>query len=114
MRLNRIQEHLTAHNVPFQYYEEDDCGSITFVHKGLSYHIWEYPAPERGAQSNIRSAGKSTIKILLNSCMDSVYSAKIGKSTIVSPWFSAYSTVYRVPPEVPSKAAISNDAWSTI
>ena len=59
MRLSRIQEQLTAHNVPFQYYEEDDCGSITFVHKGLSYHIWEYPAPERGAQSNVRSAGKS-------------------------------------------------------
>ena len=59
MRLNRIQEHLTSHGVPFQYYEEDDCGSITFVHKGLSYHIWEYPAPERGAQSNVRSAGKS-------------------------------------------------------
>lgn len=59
MRLSRIQEHLTAHSVPFQYYEEDDCGSITFVHKGLSYHIWEYPAPERGAQSNVRSAGKS-------------------------------------------------------
>ena len=59
MRLNRVREHLTSHGVPFQYYEEDDCGSITFVHKGLSYHIWEYPAPDRGAQSNVRSAGKS-------------------------------------------------------
>ena len=59
MRLNRVCEHLTSHGVPFQYYEEDDCGSITFVHKGLSYHIWAYPAPERGAQSNVRSAGKS-------------------------------------------------------
>ena len=59
MRLNRVREHLTSHGVPFQYYEEDDCGSITFVHKGLSYHIWEYPAPERGSQSNVRSAGKS-------------------------------------------------------
>ena len=59
MRLNRVREHLTSHGVTFQYYEEDDCGSITFVHRGLSYHIWEYPAPERGAQSNVRSAGKS-------------------------------------------------------
>ena len=59
MRLNRVREHLTSHGVPFQYYEEDDCGSITFVHRGLSYHIWEYLAPERGAQSNVRSAGKS-------------------------------------------------------
>ena len=59
MRLNRIQAHLKRHAVPFLYWEEDDCGSITFVHKGLSYHIWEYPAPERGAQANVRSAGKS-------------------------------------------------------
>lgn len=59
MRLARIQEHLRLHAIAYQYYEEYDCGSITFVHRGLSYHIWEYPAPERGAQSNVRSAGKS-------------------------------------------------------
>ena len=59
MRLAHVQEHLKLHAIPYQYYEENDRGSITFVHKGLSYHIWEYPAPERGAQSNVRSAGKS-------------------------------------------------------
>ena len=59
MRLAHVQEHLKLHAIPYRYYEENDCGSITFVHKGLSYHIWEYPAPERGAQSNVRSAGKS-------------------------------------------------------
>ena len=59
MRLCRIQKLLRDHGVPFRYWEEDECGSIQFTHKGLSYHIWEYPAPERGAQSNVRSAGKS-------------------------------------------------------
>ena len=59
MRFVQIQNHLKTRNIPFQYYEENDCGSITFIHRGLSYHIWEYPAPERGAQSNVRSAGRS-------------------------------------------------------
>ena len=59
MRLTLIQRCLRQKNMPFQYFEENDCGSITFSHRGLSYHIWEYPAPERGAESNVRSAGRS-------------------------------------------------------
>lgn len=59
MRLAKIREYLTCHNMPFQYREEEDCGSIDFLHRGLSYHIWEYPAPERGAQSNVRSCGRT-------------------------------------------------------
>ena len=45
--------------MPFDYVEENDCGSITFVHRGLSYHIWEFPEPERGAESNVRSCGRT-------------------------------------------------------
>lgn len=59
MRLVQIQEYMKSNNMPYQYWEEDDCGSISFVHRGLSYHIWEYPEPERGAQSNVRTAGRS-------------------------------------------------------
>ena len=59
MRLEKIQAHFQTIRQPYQYWEEDDCGSITFIHRGLSYHIWEYPAPERGADSNVRSAGRS-------------------------------------------------------
>ena len=59
MRLVQIQEFMRSRGMAFQYCEEDECGSINFIHHGLSYHIWEYPAPERGAQSNVRSAGKS-------------------------------------------------------
>ena len=59
MRLTRIQDHLKSRNMPYQYWQDNDCGSISFLHKGLSYHIWEYPAPERGADSNVRTAGRS-------------------------------------------------------
>ena len=59
MRFVQIQEYMKQHNMPYQYWEEDDCGSIAFTHRGLSYHIWEYPAPERGAQSNVRTACRS-------------------------------------------------------
>ena len=58
MRLEKIQTHLKNAGVAYHYHEDDDCGSIDFVHRGLSYHIWEYPAPERGAQSNVRTAGR--------------------------------------------------------
>ena len=59
MRLTNIQDFLRSHGVAFQYFCEDDCGTINFIHHGLSYHIWEYPAPERGAQSNVRSCGRT-------------------------------------------------------
>ena len=59
MRLAKIQAYMTSHNMPFDYREENDCGSIDFIHRGLAYHIWEYPEPERGADSNILSCGRS-------------------------------------------------------
>ena len=59
MRLAKIQNYMTAHNMPFDYSEENDCGSINFIHRGLSYHIWEYPEPERGVCSNVLSCGRS-------------------------------------------------------
>ena len=58
MRLEKIQSKLKNMGISFKYVEEDDCGSINFLHRGLSYYIWEYPALERGAQSNIRTAGR--------------------------------------------------------
>ena len=59
MRLEKIRAFLQQRNMPHAYHEEDDCGSIDFIHRGLSYYIWEYPAPERGVQSNVRTAGRS-------------------------------------------------------
>lgn len=57
-RLEQIQTFLQRQDWPFRYDEENDCGSIEFVHRGLAYHIWEYPEPERGAASNVASAGR--------------------------------------------------------
>ena len=59
MRFLKIQNYLNEKEMPFQYWEENDCGSIAFVHRGLSYHIWEYPEPEQGAESNVRTAGRA-------------------------------------------------------
>lgn len=61
MRLTKIREHLKRKGIPFQYFEEDGCGSIDFIHSGLSYHIWEFPEEEKGAESNIRTAGRMEI-----------------------------------------------------
>ena len=40
---------------------EDDCGSIDFEHRGLSYHIWEFAdeAEPCGVETNIRNAGRT-------------------------------------------------------
>ena len=58
MRLEKIQTFLQSRNMPYSYTQEDDCGSIDFIHRGLSYYIWEFPAPDRGAESNVRTAGR--------------------------------------------------------
>ena len=58
MRLERIQAQLKSMGIVYRYIEEDECGSIDFIHRGLSYYIWEFPAPERGAESNVRTAGR--------------------------------------------------------
>ena len=60
MRLQRVQDYMTQHGMEYDYFEEDDCGSINFIHRGLSYHIWEYAEDgKRGAESNILSCGRS-------------------------------------------------------
>ena len=58
MRLEAIQQQLKYMGIAFRYAQENDCGSIDFIHRGLSYYIWEFPAPERGAESNVRTAGR--------------------------------------------------------
>lgn len=58
MRLKKIQTYLKAKGMAYDYYEDMGCGSIEFLHRGLSYHIWEYPEGEHGADSNVRSVGR--------------------------------------------------------
>ena len=58
MRLQEIQEYLRRAGIEYTYSENDDCGGIEFTRRGLNYHIWEYPEPERGAASNVRAWGR--------------------------------------------------------
>ena len=58
MKLTSIRSFLDRKGIVYRYTEEDGCGSIDFMHRGLSYHIWEFPEAEQGAESNIRTAGR--------------------------------------------------------
>lgn len=58
MRLETIQKYMKEKGMPYQYFEDMGCGSIEFIHRGLSYHIWEYPEEENGADSNVRTVGR--------------------------------------------------------
>ena len=53
MRLAGIQQFLKERRLPFQYWEDDDCGSIEFDHRGLRYHIWENAYRLNAASHNI-------------------------------------------------------------
>ena len=61
MGLTKIREYLTQKGIRHSYIEEGGCGSIDFIHSGLSYHIWEFPQEERGAESNVRTAGRMEV-----------------------------------------------------
>ena len=61
MRLIHIRECLSKKGISFTYTEEDACGSIDFIRNGLSYHIWEFPPEEQGAESNVRTAGRMEV-----------------------------------------------------
>lgn len=58
MRLKAIRAYLDGQGIQYEYSENDDCGGIEFIRRGLAYHIWEYPEPERGASSNVRTWGR--------------------------------------------------------
>lgn len=58
MALEQIRGYLQSRGMDYQYREENGCGSIDFLHRGLRYYIWEYPPQEPGAQSNVRAAGR--------------------------------------------------------
>ena len=58
MRLLKIQEYLKSKEINYKYSENDNCGGIEFVLRGLAYHIWEYPPEEPGCASNVRNWGK--------------------------------------------------------
>ena len=59
MRLLQVQEALKEKNITYQYTEEDGCGSLDFLFRGLSFHVWEYFDQIWGAETNVVSVGHS-------------------------------------------------------
>lgn len=59
MRLERVQEALKEKNVKYEYHEEDHCGSLDFLFRGLKYHVWEYFDGVWGVDTNLFEAGRS-------------------------------------------------------
>ena len=49
MRLKKVQKALETKNINYEYTEENGCGSIDFMFRGLRFHIWEYDEPCLGS-----------------------------------------------------------------
>lgn len=58
MRLEKIRAYFDEKGWPFEYSENDGCASIDFIHRGLSYHIWEFGEDGFGAESNVENVGR--------------------------------------------------------
>lgn len=59
MRLELVQEALKKKKITYEYTEEDGCGSIDFMFRGLRFHVWEYEDRVWGAETNVFEAGRS-------------------------------------------------------
>lgn len=59
MRLETVQKALKEKNIAFDYMEEDGCGSLDFMFRGLGFHVWEYHDGVWGAETNVYVAGRS-------------------------------------------------------
>ena len=59
MRLQTVQEALKMKNISYRYTEEVGCGSLDFMFRGLSFHVWEYYDGGWGAETNVFAAGRS-------------------------------------------------------
>lgn len=59
MRLERVRKALEEKRITYEYSEEDGCGSLDFLFRGLKYHVWEYHDDIWGAETNIFHAGRS-------------------------------------------------------
>ena len=59
MRLQRVREALDKKRITYKYSEEDGCGSLDFLFRGLSFHVWEFCDNGWGAETNIFNVGRS-------------------------------------------------------
>ena len=59
IRLEKVQEALKTKNIHYEYTEENGCGSLDFMFRGLRFHVWEYEDRVWGAETNVFEAGRS-------------------------------------------------------
>lgn len=59
MRLEKVQDALNRKKIKYTYTEEDGCGSLDFMFRGLTFHVWEYQDLVWGAETNVFAAGRS-------------------------------------------------------
>ncbi len=52
MKLQMVQNALKQKNIKYEYTEEDDCGSLDFMFRGLRFHVWEYHDEVWGAETS--------------------------------------------------------------
>ncbi len=59
MRLQKVRDCLDEKGFNYDFAEEDGVGSIDFIDRGLSYHIWEFQEDDGtyGAETNLFHAG---------------------------------------------------------
>ncbi len=67
MRFDEILEELKKRKIKYTFTEEDDCISLDFIWRGLSYHIWEFLDDDgtRGCDTNVFTTGR-TVELLDN------------------------------------------------
>lgn len=58
MRLKRIYAYIEQKGWKVRYAENDGLGSLDFEHKGIPYHVWEFPGEPAGAESNVRTSAR--------------------------------------------------------
>lgn len=59
MRLATVREALDTKKIKYEYTEEDGCGSLDFLFRGLSFHVWEFLDETWGAETNVFNVGRS-------------------------------------------------------
>lgn len=60
MRLEKVKEALRQKRITYDYTEEDGCGSLDFLFRGLKFHIWEFcDDAVWGVETNLFNVGRS-------------------------------------------------------
>lgn len=65
MRLQTVQDALNQKNIRFEYTEEDGCGSLDFMFRGLKFHVWEYHDGVWGAEISMRQAEVRILRAIM-------------------------------------------------